>query len=299
MRVIEVWSSAGMKGRGNREIPDKTRRPVASSGTIPVRENPVTLPGIEPGSSWWEASRLTAQPPLPQCHNIGRSSEFEGATSAVWVLSKLFAAAAVAGESRVSTGREYVLRRALASKLRIVNITRFYCLHGNIRQSTALRWKAKAARSSVDTRRPRDLRRVVYRPRSRLLRQAAEQGFRSSPLLGHHESGCRAALYAACAFRILGKARAFCVRDDLRRAAVVERLASSPPTEANRVQSPAGSLRIFASGNRSGRCRWSACFLGELPFPPPVHSGSAPFLPRFALIGSQDLAVKEPPKSPH
>ncbi|KAJ8875642.1 hypothetical protein PR048_023538 [Dryococelus australis] len=43
----------------------KTRRPTASSGTIPTCENPVTRAGIEPGSPWWEASRLTTQPPRP------------------------------------------------------------------------------------------------------------------------------------------------------------------------------------------------------------------------------------------
>ncbi|KAJ8878281.1 hypothetical protein PR048_018858, partial [Dryococelus australis] len=45
-------------------------------------------------------------------------------------------------------------------------------------------------------------------------------------------------------------------------ATVVERLDCSPPTNANRVQYPADSLRIFASGNRTGRCRFSAGFLG-------------------------------------
>ncbi|KAJ8874301.1 hypothetical protein PR048_025147 [Dryococelus australis] len=54
---------AGMKRWGKQEIPEKTRQPTASSGTIPTCENPVTRPGIEPGSPWWEASRLTTQPP--------------------------------------------------------------------------------------------------------------------------------------------------------------------------------------------------------------------------------------------
>ncbi|KAJ8897236.1 hypothetical protein PR048_002582 [Dryococelus australis] len=49
---------------------------------------------------------------------------------------------------------------------------------------------------------------------------------------------------------------------------VAERLDCSPPITANRVQSPAGSFRIFASGNRAGRCYRSAGFLGDLPFPP-------------------------------
>ncbi|KAJ8889343.1 hypothetical protein PR048_008842 [Dryococelus australis] len=52
--ALEVWSSAGMKGREKREIPEKTRRPKASYGTIPTCENPVTRPGIEPGSPWWD-----------------------------------------------------------------------------------------------------------------------------------------------------------------------------------------------------------------------------------------------------
>ncbi|KAJ8889773.1 hypothetical protein PR048_009276 [Dryococelus australis] len=58
-------SGAGVQGRGNRDIPEKTRRPTASSGTIPTCENPVTQPGIEPGSPWWEASVLITQPPRP------------------------------------------------------------------------------------------------------------------------------------------------------------------------------------------------------------------------------------------
>ncbi|KAJ8879969.1 hypothetical protein PR048_020590 [Dryococelus australis] len=32
----------------------------------PMRRSGVTRPGIEPGSPWWEASRLTAQPPSPR-----------------------------------------------------------------------------------------------------------------------------------------------------------------------------------------------------------------------------------------
>ncbi|KAJ8867460.1 hypothetical protein PR048_031262 [Dryococelus australis] len=54
-----------MKGRGKREIPEKTRRRTASSGTIPTCENPATRPGIESGSPWWEASELTARPDYP------------------------------------------------------------------------------------------------------------------------------------------------------------------------------------------------------------------------------------------
>ncbi|KAJ8895732.1 hypothetical protein PR048_001070 [Dryococelus australis] len=54
-------------GLGNREIPVKTHRPAASSGTIPKCENPrATPPGIERGSPWREATSLTTIPPRPR-----------------------------------------------------------------------------------------------------------------------------------------------------------------------------------------------------------------------------------------
>ncbi|KAJ8873469.1 hypothetical protein PR048_024287 [Dryococelus australis] len=55
---------AGIKGRRKREIPEKTRRPAASSGTIPTRATP---PRIEPGSPrWGGASCVTTAPPRPR-----------------------------------------------------------------------------------------------------------------------------------------------------------------------------------------------------------------------------------------
>ncbi|KAJ8880339.1 hypothetical protein PR048_016806 [Dryococelus australis] len=48
-----------MKGRGKREIPEKTRRPAASSVTIPSCEHlGATAPGIESRWPRWEASSL-------------------------------------------------------------------------------------------------------------------------------------------------------------------------------------------------------------------------------------------------
>ncbi|KAJ8870479.1 hypothetical protein PR048_029501 [Dryococelus australis] len=62
--VCKKAAAPERKGGRNVENPEKTRRPVASYSTIPTCENPgVTRPGIEPGSPWWEASRLTTQPP--------------------------------------------------------------------------------------------------------------------------------------------------------------------------------------------------------------------------------------------
>ncbi|KAJ8877406.1 hypothetical protein PR048_021860 [Dryococelus australis] len=60
------------------------------------------------------------------------------------------------------------------------------------------------------------------------------------------------------------------------------------PTKGNRVQSPAGSPRIFASGIRAGGSRGSP--------PPPSYSGAAPSSPHFTLISSQDLALNGSPE---
>ncbi|KAJ8889791.1 hypothetical protein PR048_009294 [Dryococelus australis] len=38
---------------------------------------------------------------------------------------------------------------------------------------------------------------------------------------------------------------------------------------------------IFAYGKRTRRCHWPAGFLGDLPFPTPLHSGTAPFTPHL------------------
>ncbi|KAJ8880399.1 hypothetical protein PR048_016868 [Dryococelus australis] len=69
LRADEGESDAGMQGRGKREIPEKTCRPAASSGTIPTCEDPEAAPpGNEPGSPWWEASRpilVNASAPRP------------------------------------------------------------------------------------------------------------------------------------------------------------------------------------------------------------------------------------------
>ncbi|KAJ8878849.1 hypothetical protein PR048_019438 [Dryococelus australis] len=75
-------------------------------------------------------------------------------------------------------------------------------------------------------------------------------------------------------------------------ATVAERLACSPPSKAIRVQSPVGSFRIFACGNRVGRCRWSVGFLGDLPFPPPFHFGTAPYSPQSPSSTLIDLDAK-------
>ncbi|KAJ8871559.1 hypothetical protein PR048_027885 [Dryococelus australis] len=60
--LFSVRLPGGGNGRCPRKPADQRYRPVP----IPTCENPVTRPGIEPGSPWWEASVLIAQPPWPQ-----------------------------------------------------------------------------------------------------------------------------------------------------------------------------------------------------------------------------------------
>ncbi|KAJ8876830.1 hypothetical protein PR048_021277 [Dryococelus australis] len=81
------------------------------------------------------------------------------------------------------------------------------------------------------------------------------------------------------------------------RGTLTERLACSPSTKAIRVQSPAGSLRVFACGNRAGRYRWSAGYLGDLQFSPSFHSVVAPY--SITLIGSRDLGVESRQSQQH
>ncbi|KAJ8882880.1 hypothetical protein PR048_014702 [Dryococelus australis] len=74
---------------------------------------------------------------------------------------------------------------------------------------------------------------------------------------------------------------------------VVRELASQlgePGTTLGRDGKGGGlSVTAFTCANCAHRCCWSAGFLGFLPFPPFFQSNAAPYSPRFALSGSQDL----------
>ncbi|KAJ8866356.1 hypothetical protein PR048_032199 [Dryococelus australis] len=53
-----------------------------------------------------------------------------------------------------------------------------------------------------------------------------------------------------------------------------------------------GQTRIFVYGNHAERCRWSAGFLGDLPFPPPSNLGAATTSSHSTPVVSQDLDFK-------
>ncbi|KAJ8874836.1 hypothetical protein PR048_022725 [Dryococelus australis] len=58
------------------------------------------------------------------------------------------------------------------------------------------------------------------------------------------------------------------------------------------------SRRVIACGNDVGRRSWSTGFLGDLPFPPPLYFGAAPYTPHFTLISSQDFDLRVAQTSP-
>ncbi|KAJ8878580.1 hypothetical protein PR048_019161 [Dryococelus australis] len=84
------------------------------------------------------------------------------------------------------------------------------------------------------------------------------------------------------------RVRACC---DARGPPVPEWLGCLPTAQGESGSIPGRALRIFAGGNRAGRCRWSAGFLGDLPSPLPLHPSADPSSTRFTHIGSQDLVV--------
>ncbi|KAJ8891078.1 hypothetical protein PR048_010587 [Dryococelus australis] len=80
------------------------------------------------------------------------------------------------------------------------------------------------------------------------------------------------------------------------RAAVVKWLNCSSPAKVNRVRFPPGSIPdsryVGIVPDDTARRR---VFSGVSPLPPRLHSGAAPFSPRFALIGSLDPDVRSRP----
>ncbi|KAJ8873694.1 hypothetical protein PR048_024526 [Dryococelus australis] len=66
-----------------------------------------------------------------------------------------------------------------------------------------------------------------------------------------------------------------------------------PPTRTGFDLRP--GRRIFASGNRAGRCLWSTGLLGDLPFPPPSHSGASPYSLQSPSSALKHLYVNSSP----
>ncbi|KAJ8869916.1 hypothetical protein PR048_028925 [Dryococelus australis] len=112
-----------------------------------------------------------------------------------------------------------------------------------------------------------------------------------------HDAGARLEVgltnpWHACCQRLL--------RTGLLAASINLRFGSTTrlPPRRNGFDSQRGSSRIFAFGNRDDDAAGRRVFSGTFRFPPPLHSGAAPYSPRFTLIGSQDLDVTSLTKYP-
>ncbi|KAJ8876842.1 hypothetical protein PR048_021289 [Dryococelus australis] len=75
---------------------------------------------------------------------------------------------------------------------------------------------------------------------------------------------------------------------------VVVRLLASHQGEAG-FDSRRGHPPNLHSGNHAGRRHWLAGSLEDIPFPPPLRSGAAPYSLRSTLAGYQDIGVKSHP----
>ncbi|KAJ8888127.1 hypothetical protein PR048_007614 [Dryococelus australis] len=128
------------RGGGKGEIPEKTRRPAASPGTIITHENlGVIRPGVGPGSPWWEASRLTAQPPRPQNKKCGRPEERTG-FYCVYKEGKSCKETCIAAEGLGSHGLHF---GAMTTSLSVLRASLNYEEQGKNRQERPFTWSSK------------------------------------------------------------------------------------------------------------------------------------------------------------
>ncbi|KAJ8882470.1 hypothetical protein PR048_014280 [Dryococelus australis] len=350
------------------EIPEKTRRSMASSGTIRKCENPVTRPWIEPGSPWREARGLTARPPRP--HNPGSDTvnSYRNLVVVADPLQKLGKESPPAGPCHWNGSLITWLVSAMFSSRRLLNIRpRVRVVIGGEQFSWGARIKFKIhavvllpytmsggmfqfnSRSGeaedkilVHTRTlvALQLRREIAVADEQLqaelasadLRKAFQHAFRCNRRTlppgrkGRTSSRSKQEKNILSTYIIIPLARCrhsgvpyrkkratslmsdrFAITTYQKQLAHLESLLwITTPLLALRNRARCFDLcchsgikgvkfACSATPVRSlacGRYRWSAGFLGDLTFLPPLHSCTAPYSSRFTLIGSQASDVK-------
>ncbi|KAJ8875861.1 hypothetical protein PR048_023764 [Dryococelus australis] len=250
----------GVERRGRREIPEKTRRPPASSGTIRTRENPVTRPGIEPGSPWWEASVLIAQPPCPPHDKIDVKHVY---TEVDFAIGSQFIRHALDDSEPIADGLGLLFTSRSSEPMR----------ESKVRGSAVMKGRGKRE-IPEKTRRPAALFGSIPTCKN------PERNKQLRIIAAPHQ-------YASTALTTVSVGA----------ATVAERLSCSPPPiKENRIQSPAMSLLDFRKleSRRTmpldgGFSSWTSRF------PRPCTPALLKLSPHFTLIGSQDLVVKSRP----
>ncbi|KAJ8880856.1 hypothetical protein PR048_017328 [Dryococelus australis] len=300
-----------MKGRGKLEIPEKTSRAMVSSGTIPTCEYTVkTLLGIKPGSprlglrDFVFSPKVTGKPARHPC-TLLLVAEWVGGKSSHRMSGTISSAAdAQPCFLPLQACQESMKHYSLIQLTHTLGCSTLWPLN-YLAGDNYLHMESHISLNSAQL--------LNYNGRERYFEREPEPLLKLSPpcLLGrcnHHGSGQLYKMGAVFCEKenvegtnlsevdstwlpcLSPNLRTFRMSDvvtclvDLvfktitlaRGAMVAERLARSPPTKANWVQSPAASPDF---------CKWKLCrtmplvcgFLGDLPFPPPLHSGAAPY----------------------
>ncbi|KAJ8868728.1 hypothetical protein PR048_030267 [Dryococelus australis] len=295
-----------MQGRGKREYPEKTHRQTVSSSLIPTCDNPgVNPPGIEPGSPWWEASEYGAAPvnkgegkreiseKTPPTSGITRhdphmrksESDPAGNRTREEIRTALNIEVLRADEGvEVSMEQHRNERAGETGDPRENSPT-----NGIVRHDSHMR-KSGVTRPGIEPGSPWwDVSRLTAQPPRLLFFHGVQDNPANMVQQRRNSDGRKREHFEKAPVpQRQGPPRSSCEiprpKNENWDVTVLGsrpwRLDCSPPTMEDRVQSLAGSLPIFASGNRAGLCRWSASFLGDLSFPPPFHTGAAPCSPQ-------------------
>ncbi|KAJ8877964.1 hypothetical protein PR048_022427 [Dryococelus australis] len=321
---IEVFRAyeGGVRGEGN----GRSRENPLISGIVrhdsQLRRSGVSRPGIEPGSPWWEASELTTRPPrhpLYKCdyalklqwtqlfsvetpprlkfqmrvHSRTRKvgAVFTGdcviggvakpiAFLVGWFSPVVFMTANRGGETWplgiTSTALQFPRHSSAASRFQQELVRRFDVYgrrvarvvgEGSQRSGDAT---PKRTNLNLDTFRHPAISTLLTGRLYRCQESGVHKGDIgrriNGPIALTRKTPCSSCCVYECSM--------------WGRCGVVVRLIAS---------------HLGEPGYIPGRCRWSASFLGDLPFRQPLHSSAAPHSPRFTLIGSQDLDVKSCP----
>ncbi|KAJ8886331.1 hypothetical protein PR048_012542 [Dryococelus australis] len=333
-----VSSNAGTQERGNRGVPEETRRPVISSSTIPTSESPgVTPPGIEPRSPNWRYLESTTLSTVETyvCVRLERRGRQRGvATRRLSVEDDEWPCR---GDRR---GLHLPTQQASSSlqekhKLgpRICRLrswlcrpctkTTYNCGRDRQREGISIVWLARLRVGQVAPRykysvvgktadcgrdRQREGISIVWLARLRVGQVAPRYKYsvvgktaggtvwlailRAGQCLAtrlhppqnevpQHAVGTRHHEQLSAIRRIM-------------RAAGAELLAPPPPLRQTGSNLQLRHSRISASTNRAGRCRLLVSFLGDLPFPSQLHSGTTLSASQFTLIGSHEIFQLNP-----
>ncbi|KAJ8875341.1 hypothetical protein PR048_023236 [Dryococelus australis] len=266
-----------MKEQGKREIPEKTRRPAASSCTTCNIVHHTTNSCLSLVHYVWPHQAMALLPLYPSCILHGNVRKHLSLAR----LALYDGSCGVGGEDidvAMETAVERITFRTVKNKC-IYSIEAGYTEGFPVPAHQRLTGEAIGAPRRWGRVSSEDFERLFGRPSSGVATKLGDRlEHRLPPFSRCLDPSPPSKLTSRRTHLVLNNAWTS-------EATVAEQLACSPSTKAIRIQSPTGSLRIFACGNRAGRCLVSAGFLGDLPFP-------RPFIPPCFIPQSLSSALK-------